>query len=619
MDTTPNLLKISKEGIIFENVYSPVPLTLPSHISLFTGQSPFEHKIFLNGQFFRAKENYLPFLFKEKNYKNYAFLSSSILDRAFGMSEGFDFYEDNINTERTCEETLKVFREKLKEINRPFFLWIHFFDPHSPYNPPENFKNNFQNPYDGEIAYMDFCIGELFKILPENTISLIVADHGELLGEHGEEEHGVLLYEGAIKVPFLLINPEIKNKKFSKQISFDTIYKIIYSYFFEGKSFEEILNKIEEKPIITSSLYGREVFGFEPSRAVIHQGFKLILYGEKYFKLFNLKEDKEEKMDISKLNRGKTRELINILKKQIFPDELADFVEESEKLLKSLGYLVPAKSNGLKDPERGVLTEKKIKKALEEISLNNKNKAVEILEDILKEFPKHGEALSLLGKLYLSIGEEKKGLKVFEKLFYLRKNDVITNLRYAQALIANGITEKAKIILENCLKIHPRLKEGYGELSKIYALKNEKDKILSLQKKAEENEIEDPTLLFEVGKIMEAEKKYEESFIFYHKSYKLNPLNVEALLALGRVSFKKGNQKLAIFYYKQILKIYPNNFLANLYYGVLIYSVENKKDEAIIYLKKSLNLCNKIEICNKINETLYKIEKNEKLDLEEII
>lgn len=618
-DTTPNLLKISKEGILFENVYSPVPLTLPSHISLFTGESPFEHKIFLNGQFFKPKKNYLPFLFKEKNYKNYAFLSSSILDRVFGISEGFDFYEDNFSTERTCEETLKIFKEKLKQISQPFFLWIHFFDPHSPYNPPENFKNNFQNPYDGEIAYMDFCIGELFKILPENTISLIVADHGELLGEHGEEEHGVLLYEGAIKVPCLLINSEIKNEKFSKQISFDTIYKIIYSYFFEGKSFEEILNKIEEKPIITSSLYGREVFGFEPSRAIIHQGFKLILYGESSLKLFDLKEDKEEKMDISKEKIEKTKELIKILKKQIFPDELTNFVEGSDKLLKSLGYLTPSKSNNLKDPEKGVLTEKKIKEAMEKVSLNDYSKAIEILKDILKEFPRHGEALSLLGKLYLSIGEEKKGLEVFEKLFYLRKNDVITNLRYAQALIANGVIEKAESILENCLKVHPRLKEGYGELSKIYSLKNEKEKILNLQKKAEENEIEEPTLLFEVGKIMEAEKKYEESFIFYHKSYRLNPLNLEALFALGRVSFKKGNQKLSIFYYKQILKIYPNNFLANFYCGLLIYSVENKKDEAIIYLKKSLNLCKKDEICNKINEILYKIEKNEKLNLEEII
>lgn len=546
-------------------------------------------------------------------------MSSSILDRAFGLSKGFDFYEDNFSTERNCEETLKVFKEKLKEISQPFFLWIHFFDPHSPYHPPENFRSSFQNPYDGEIAYMDFCIGELFKILPENTISLIVGDHGELLGEHGEEEHGILLYEGAIKVPCLLINPEIKNEKFSKQISFDIIYKIILSYFFEENSLKEILNKIEEKPIITSSLYGREVFGFEPSRAVINQGYKLILYGEKNFKLFNLKKDKEEKIDISKEKKEKARELIKILKKQNFPESLSSFVEESEKLLKSLGYLAPSKRNGLKDPEKGVLIEKKIKEAMEKISINDNSKAIEILKDVLKEFPKHGEALSLLGKIYLSIGEEKKGLEVFERLFSLRKNDVITNLRYAQALIANGMIEKAEIILENCLKIHPRLKEGYGELSKIYSSKNKKEKILSLQKKAEENQIEDPILFFEVGKIMEAEKKYEESFIFYHKSYKLNPLNLEVIFALGRVSFKKGNPKLSVFYLRQILKIYPNNFLANLYYGVLIYSFENKKDEAIIYLKKSLNLCKKNEICNKIREILYKIEKNEKIDLEEIL
>ncbi len=592
---------------------------MPAHISIFTGLSPFEHKIFLNGQFYKIDKGYLPFLFKERGYKNWAFLSSSILDRVFGLSKGFDFYEDNINNERRCEDTLNIFKEKLKDLKEPFFLWIHFFDPHTPYTPPEVYRKKFLNPYDGEIAYMDFCISELFKILPENTIILIIGDHGELLGEHGEAEHGVLLYEGGIKVPCILVNPEIKNKKISKPVSFNDIYKIIISYFFENKNLSDIINKLEEKPIISSSLYGKEVFGFEPSKSVIFNNFKLILYSEKNFKLFNLKKDPKEEKDMSKENLEKTRELIKILKNYKFPETLSSFASESEKILKSLGYLMPSKREDLKDPERGVLIEKKVKEAIEKISYNDFKSAEKILKSVLQEFPAHGEALSALGKLYLSLGENEKGLEVFQKLISLRKYDVITNLRYAQALIANKKFDEGEKILENSLSINPRLKEVYGELTKIYSLRNEKEKILNLQKKAEENGIEDFYLLFEMGKILESEKKYEESFIYYHKSYKLDPVNLEVLLALSRALIKKRNPKLSIFYLKQFLRIYPDNIQANYLYGILLYNLESKKDEAKIYLNKALNLCNSIELCNKIKGMILKIENNEKINLEEAL
>ncbi|MEJ5165588.1 MAG: sulfatase-like hydrolase/transferase [Thermoanaerobaculia bacterium] len=619
LNNTPFLQEILKEGIIFENCYSPVPLTLPAHISLFTGKEPFEHKIFLNGQFYKAEKDYLPLLFKEKKYNTYAFLSSSILDRVFGMGVGFDYYEDKINSERKCEETLKVFKEKLKELKEPFFLWVHFFDPHSPYTPPEDYRKKFQNPYDGEIAYMDSCIRELFKVLPENTTTLIIGDHGELLGEHNEMEHGVLLYEGAIKVPCLLINGEIKNKSYQKPVSFKEIYKILNSYFFEGKNIKDILEDLKEEPIVSSSLYGREVFGFEPSRVLIWKDFKLILYGEKNYKLFNLKLDREEKMNLAEKEREKAGELLKVLRNYKFPEKVSSFPEESEKILKSLGYLMPSPRKDLKDPEKGVLAEKKVKEAVERMQYRDFKRAEEILKEVLLDFPEHGEALSAMGKLYLSQGKNREGLQIFKKLLSLRAGDVITNLRYAQALIANDKIEEAEKILRNCIEIHPRLTEAYGELSKIYILKGMREDLLKLHKKAEENEVEDFFLLYEVAKIKEEEKKYEESFLLYHRSYKLNPTSPEVLLALGRVSVKKGQVKVAINYYRQLLKIYPSHCQGNYFLGVLIYLNDNKREEALNYLYKALNFCSDFDFINKIKEKIEKIERGEKINQEEVL
>ncbi len=615
-DTTPNLKEIAKNGVLFEKTYAPVPLTLPAHISLFTGKDPFEHKIFLNGQFYKPEKDYLPLIFKEKDYSTYAFLSSSILDRVFGTSRGFDFYEDKFIQERKCEDTLNIFKEKLKEIPEPFFLWIHFFDPHSPYLPPENFRRKFENPYDGEIAYMDFCIGELFKSIPENTITLIIGDHGELLGEKGEEEHGVLLYEGAVKVPCLLINPEIKNTKIEKPISFKEIYQILKEYFFEKKSFKEIFEKLEEKPIILSSLYGREVFGFEPARSVIFKEYKLILYGEKNFKLFNLKKDPLEEKNIAKENTKKLRELLNFLKGKNFPKKLEEnYPKEGEKILKSLGYLTPSKHNKLKDPEKGVLAEKKVKEALEIISFKRYEEGIKILREVLLEFPEHIEALSALGKTYLFQGKSKDALKVFEKIISLRKGDVTMLLRYGQALLANKEIARAEKIFKSCLDMHPRLMEAYGELTKIYRAKKEKKEILKLYDKARENEIEEPFLFLEIAKIREEEKKYDESFLLYHKVYKFNPLNVNVLLSLGRLSLLKENPKMALFYYSQVLKIEPFNGEANYKYGLILYKINGKKEEVLIYLYKALNNCFEKKSCEEIKKDIDLIQRNREVKI----
>lgn len=548
-------------------------------------------------------------------------MSSSILDRAFGLSKYFDFYEDNFNQERKCEETVNIFKEKLKEIKEPFFAWIHFFDPHSPYNPPEKFRKEFEDPYDGEIAYMDFCIGEIFKSSPENTIFFIIGDHGELLGEHGELEHGVLLYEGAIRVPFLIVDPEVKGERFKTPVDFYDFYKILYDHIISGKDLKKILNEIKEKPIISSSIYGREVFGFEDVRAVLFKGYKLIVYGKKRFKLFNLKDDKKEERDLSKEEKERVRELYKFLRNKKFPEEIRGaFPEEAEKVLKSLGYLMPEKKvKTLKDPEAGVLVEKKIKQAIEYSSFKNFEKAIEILKEVLREYPEHGEALSALGKIYLSAGNLKEGLSIFERLVNLRKNDLVTLLRYGQALSLNGFYEKAEKVFLICLEKNPRMKEAYGELAKIYSLKEKKDEVLKLYEKATSNQIEDFFLTLEMAKIKEKEKDYQGSFLFYHKAYKMDPLNQNVLLSLARVSILDGKPKIAKNYYLQILKINPNSFEANYRLGLLCYILDGNKEESKKYLSKAYYLCFKKDLCEKIKEKIILIDKNEKIEIKDLI
>jgi arylsulfatase A-like enzyme/Tfp pilus assembly protein PilF len=220
---TPNLDALARKGVRFAKAYAQVPLTLPSHTSIMTGLNPYAHGVHNNGTY--ALPPGTPTLaqtLKAQGYRTAAFTASFSVDSRFGLDLGFDLYDDDIqpgspfksvNGERRAEQVLQVFEpwfEKNAGGPDPFFAWIHFFDPHLPYNPPSPIREEFPGrPYDGEIAYMDAIVGQVMlrlkaKDLLAKTLVVVVGDHGESFGEKGEWGHGVFLYEPAVHVPLLL-------------------------------------------------------------------------------------------------------------------------------------------------------------------------------------------------------------------------------------------------------------------------------------------------------------------------------------------------------------------------------------------------------------------------------
>ena len=217
---TPNLDRLAREGVRFARTYCPAPLTLPAHASIMTGLYPVVHAVRNNGHYLPSGIRTLAEILKGKGYSTAAFVSSFSVDSRFGLDRGFDVYDDTFqsespfktqNAERRAEETFARFSRWLENNGKNrFFGWVHYYDPHVPYDPPSPYKEEFDgDPYDGEIAYMDQYVGAVLERLKEKgilerTIVVIAGDHGEGLGDKVELGHGIFLYEETLRVPLIL-------------------------------------------------------------------------------------------------------------------------------------------------------------------------------------------------------------------------------------------------------------------------------------------------------------------------------------------------------------------------------------------------------------------------------
>jgi choline-sulfatase len=223
---TPTLDALARDGIVFERAISQVPLTWPSHAAILTGLYPFQNGVQdFTGQPLDPRFRSVAQAFKEHGYATGAVVSAFVLDRSWGLARGFDFYDDAFAPEafvnrdlglvdrRAGESVDRAIAWLTKNPRRPFFFWLHLYDPHSPYDPPEPYRSQYQaHPYDGEIAYADHELGRLVAWLKRNqlydrSMILFLSDHGESLGEHGEQEHGFFVYNATAHIPLIVKLP----------------------------------------------------------------------------------------------------------------------------------------------------------------------------------------------------------------------------------------------------------------------------------------------------------------------------------------------------------------------------------------------------------------------------
>ena len=219
----PALERLAREGVIFDRALTVAPLTLPAHSSLFTGLFPPHHGVRDNAdRALASKHTTLAETLRLDGFRTGAFVSSVVLASDRGLAQGFDRYVDVPASDEPGPRRLQrrgdeVMADAIRWVDEvrsaPFFLWAHLYDPHRPYDPPEPYRSRHFDPYVGEIAFADAQIGRLLDHfheygLLERTIVIVAGDHGESLGEHGEENHGIFVYENVLRVPLIIRLPE---------------------------------------------------------------------------------------------------------------------------------------------------------------------------------------------------------------------------------------------------------------------------------------------------------------------------------------------------------------------------------------------------------------------------
>ena len=575
-ETTPNIDAFARNATLFKNVVSPVPITLPAHSSMLTGTIPPFHGVRNNIFYKLAPSNQtLPEMLKQNGYKTSAIISSFVLDKQFGLAQGFDVYHDTFKkihhnkfgSERKGDETTQVAFDWLeKNKDNKSFLMLHYYDPHVDYTPPEPFESKFaDNLYAGEIAFTDHCIGLFIQKLKDldmydSTLLIIAGDHGEMLGEHGEEEHTYFIYESAIKVPLLIKLPgQKKAATVTQPVGLVDIVPTLCSMLnieigaqVQGKDITALLKgKVPdtyERFLFSESLTPTQLDA-TPLMSISTGKWKYIRC--KRPELYDVVTDPGESHNLCDTESHRARiledKLREILERSVRddPDSQLSLDAESIKRLESLGY-VAGKVEGdfvfdksKDDPKDLIHVFVPYQEATTLIENKEYEKAIKILNAMIPQSPEFPGIYEKLGNIAMYQGNYDQAVVHYEKLAKLRPNNPIGFTGLADALTKKGQYKQAIKYGLMAVKAGPNDIDAHGTLASAFGKDGDLDRALNAFIKTLQLAPGNARVCNSIAGILISQEKFDQSLGYYRRSIQINPNQPAILNALARVQATK--------------------------------------------------------------------------------
>ncbi|HLX83967.1 MAG TPA: sulfatase-like hydrolase/transferase [Terriglobales bacterium] len=607
---TPNLDLLAKQSVVFARAYAQVPLTTPSHAALLTGTYPqFSHVEDL-GAPLRPEIPYLPDLLNKHGYRTAAFIGSNILDphsAAPGFQRGFDVYDANFHQRKSGEDRYKSVERRAEVVadhalawihehqkSGPFFVWLHFYDAHDPYDPPEPFKSRYASAlYDGEIAYTDSIVGSFVEVLRkhglyQNAVIAIAADHGEAFGEHGEERHGMFLYDETIHVPLLLKLPanRLAGKRVEDRVALAEVAPTLLeaagmatpatmqarSLFplFEGQQAKnpkagsqagnDTTNDVtrdaaqlqsgdkakqEERPIYSETNYAHRAFGW--SELYSWRTGKYLYVEAPKRELYDQSADPEAAKNLAPAAKAVADTLDSQLTE--FRGKTSSAQTEATKLdpsqaekLRALGYLASdsagAKSNekAIVDPKDKIEVANKFHRALVDLEEDDYEDAVSNLREVVKLEPDMASAYLELGRALVHGAKYEEALPVLRTAAEKNPESGMAHYELGLALIKTGQWEAALPEMQAAVVCTPN----------------------------------SPQLHFYSGAVHLRLKQIPEATAEFENSLKIDPGHFLTNLKYGEMLFRTGDAEGALPKLLRAVKVDPTSaeghtFLADVY------------------------------------------------------
>jgi arylsulfatase A-like enzyme/Flp pilus assembly protein TadD len=514
---TPNLDELAKQGVAFSRAFAHVPLTTASHATILTGTYPQFNHVNDFGVPLGVRLPYLPDLLHQNGYRTAAFVGSLVLDpldgTAPGFDRGFDVYDAGFRMRPRGGDRYKTVERRAEDVvnrslawlgrpgNGPFFVWVHLYDAHDPYDPPAPYKQKFATePYDGEIAYADAQLGRLFAALRshamfDNTLIAVMADHGEALGQHGEQTHGVFLYDETLHVPLLIKLPKEASagRSISTQVRLvDVMPTILESAHVavpqevQGESLLPLIKAApannqaasSERPAYAETDYPHRAFNWSSVRALRTGKYTYIQAPDP--ELYDQSTDPGQLHNSAPTSKA----IAATLKLQLtqFRDkttqslkELAALTPEQEANLAALGYVGSSSTNSASDAISGIDPKTKIEvanllhDAMLDVEDTRFSEAVPLLERVLKDEPNMPVAAMQLGIAQVGLKHYAEAIEPLQKAVQLAPDSGLGHYHLGLALFQTGNWKDAAPQFEAAVARAPKWADAHFSLAAVYA------------------------------------------------------------------------------------------------------------------------------------------------------
>jgi arylsulfatase A-like enzyme/Tfp pilus assembly protein PilF len=625
--STTTIDALARRGVRFETAVAHAPLTGPSHASILTGQTPLGHGFRNNSGFILAPEvKTVAQDFRNAGYHTAGFVSGFPLDRRFGFDRGFETYDDHLPkgndrrrtpyVERFADATTDAVLRWLATASpreapqpAPWFLWVHYYDPHAPYEPPADLADRYrQSPYDGEIAFVDRQLGRLLQTLDGRgetgrTIVLVTADHGESLGEHGEGTHGIFLYDATLRIPWIMAGPQIAAGHVSPTIarSIDVLPTLLdYAGLpqrsdIDGRSLRPAADgeQMSDAPAYAESLYSELELGWAPLYAWRTAGFKFIKAPRP--ELYDLQNDPSEKANRAAEQGVRVSDLssqLEVALRHPTPSAPARSVDaETAERLRALGYVSgghasPPAGAALRDPKDGIRFLPRLNRGMS-AARSEPELAIRELSTVLEEDPGLFMARRTRAVAYAAAGRHELAiadLRVLDKDGQLAPEDAVVlgdNLRSA------GRLEEAALILQRAARENPSFPQPLISLAAVRIQERKYDEAAAACERVLKMVPDHIEALRRLGDLALLREDLNAAGARYARILEVDAGDVPAMTKLGVVRMRSGRPDEAMQLFRNAIAREPENAEALLYLAGALASAGRSAD-AVPYFERAL-------------------------------